>query len=456
MGIASADRMALKLHELYDNQFSRAVNDVVTPSSPIRSSTHLKGRKKQYEDVKQAIYAVGRHVIIYGERGVGKTSLARTCGAETSTNATCFRQIGCSSATTLGEIAKQIVSAFAPDKLNAEVQRRGWSVSNLLGYASETSTSVGPAQVTSVGEVADLLCSLDAAAPDELRVVVIDEVDRLKDIDVKSQLAELIKLLGDRSCRLTIIMTGVGEDVRDLLGAHPSAHRQIAQIKLERLQFGDSVEIVTDAFERFSLNAQSEPCRTIMFRIASIANGFPYYAHLLIEEFLYSLYRDKSANEVTLTHLRNAVEEAVTKAIEEVRKPYDMATRGRHVRYKWLAWAVADSWDLERSTSDVYRSYKNIVDFFGEPADSERKIGPALAAMKRPSFGQLLKTGYRNRLHEYSENLVRGYARLCAASEDLELNDLRNDSPKIITAHGRPRRFFDPSRLGGPPAGFRR
>ncbi|HEX6833707.1 MAG TPA: DEAD/DEAH box helicase family protein, partial [Rudaea sp.] len=356
----------------------------------------------------------------------------------------------------LSEIAKQIVSAFAPEMLNAETKRNGWSISQILGYTNETSTNIAAPQTTSVGEIADLLCRLDGASPDYQRVVVIDEVDRLKDSEVKSQLAELIKLLGDRGCRLTIVMTGVGDDVREVLGAHPSAHRQLAQIKLERLQFGDSVEIVSDALERFWLNPKSEPSRTIMFRIASIANGFPYYAHLLIEEFLYSLFRDKSANVVTLEHLRTAVEQAVTKAIEEVRKPYDMATRGRQVRYKWLAWAVADSWDLERSTSDVYRSYKSIAEFFGETVDEEKRIGPSLAAMKRPSFGELLKTGYRNRLHEYSENLVRGYARLCAAAEDLELNDLRNDTPQTITARGRVTRFFDVSRIGGPPAGYRR
>lgn len=193
-----------------------------------------------------------------------------------------------------------------------------------------------------------------------------------------------------------------------------------------------------------------------MFRIASIANGFPYYAHLLIERLLYALRRDQVADQLTLTHLKVAVDDAVSKAIEEVKKPYDMATRGRAIRYKWLAWAVADSWDLERSTAQVFRSYEGIAEFFGQPAEAERKIGPALAAMKRPTFGKLLQAGYRTGLHQFSENLVRGYARLCAAAEDIELNEFRNEPAKIISAVGKVRRFFDPSRLGGQPSGFQR
>lgn len=126
--------MALKLHELHERQFSQTVNEVASPSTPIRSSSHLKGREEQYEGVKQAIYATGRHVIIFGERGVGKTSLAKTCGSENATSAECFRQIGCSSETTLAEITKQMLSAFAPERLNSEVKRRGWSFERLFGY----------------------------------------------------------------------------------------------------------------------------------------------------------------------------------------------------------------------------------------------------------------------------------------------------------------------------------
>lgn len=447
--------MAMWLHSLSERQFAEAVNDFVSPSTPIRSSVHLKGRQAQYEGVKQAIYATGRHVVIFGERGVGKTSLAKTCGLEIATDASCFRQIGCSSQTTTEEIARQILSTFAPEKLKEIQTRHGLSISSVLGMAKEKTVQSSAASLVSVGEIADALCELDGPTND-VRVVVIDEIDRLQNARVKGQISELLKLLGGRGSKLTLILTGVGDDVRELLEAHPSTYRQLAQFKLERLTFGAAVDIVSDAFAGFKLDINEEPCRTIMFRIASIANGFPYYVHLIIERFLYALYEDKNAVSPSLEHLRMAVEESVSLAIEEVRKPFDMATRGRPKLYTWIAWAVADSWDLERSTADIYRSYESIAEFFETPPEKSRRISSSLAAMKRASFGQLLQAGYRSGLHQYRENFVRGYARLCAAAEDLDLDDQRQEAVKTLTARATVRRFFDPSRLGGPPSTLRR
>lgn len=58
--------------------FGNRLNDVLTLSVPIRTPEKLFGRERQLEIIQLALKSPGRHVFIYGDRGVGKTSLAHT------------------------------------------------------------------------------------------------------------------------------------------------------------------------------------------------------------------------------------------------------------------------------------------------------------------------------------------------------------------------------------------
>ncbi|WP_250114245.1 ATP-binding protein, partial [Escherichia coli] len=47
-----------------------------TPSKPIEAPTHLKGRDNEVEHILDTLTTDGKHCMIYGERGIGKSSLA--------------------------------------------------------------------------------------------------------------------------------------------------------------------------------------------------------------------------------------------------------------------------------------------------------------------------------------------------------------------------------------------
>ena len=53
----------------------KTLNEVFSPISPIKRRDFFFGRRIQLEDVVDAINETGQHAILYGERGVGKTSL---------------------------------------------------------------------------------------------------------------------------------------------------------------------------------------------------------------------------------------------------------------------------------------------------------------------------------------------------------------------------------------------
>ncbi len=66
------------IDQLSEPEFAKILFSNVSPTSPIQSEEHLFGRTKQLNLVQQALYAPGRSIFIYGDRGVGKTSLAQT------------------------------------------------------------------------------------------------------------------------------------------------------------------------------------------------------------------------------------------------------------------------------------------------------------------------------------------------------------------------------------------
>ena len=54
------------------------INMAFTPSTPITSRDSFSGRSKELSKVIGVVFEPGKHAVIYGERGVGKTSLANT------------------------------------------------------------------------------------------------------------------------------------------------------------------------------------------------------------------------------------------------------------------------------------------------------------------------------------------------------------------------------------------
>src|SRR5688500_8027285 len=67
---------------LTEDEFGKKLNEVVSSARPIRSVQHLKGRDDQLENIKRALYQTGRHIFIYGPRGVGKSSLGATAAVQ--------------------------------------------------------------------------------------------------------------------------------------------------------------------------------------------------------------------------------------------------------------------------------------------------------------------------------------------------------------------------------------
>src|SRR3981189_1934518 len=61
-----------------DEDLKRILSENLTPSDSIKTPERLFGREKTLTTIDRAFSSPGRQIFIFGDRGVGKTSLALT------------------------------------------------------------------------------------------------------------------------------------------------------------------------------------------------------------------------------------------------------------------------------------------------------------------------------------------------------------------------------------------
>lgn len=405
------------------DEFGEKLSTVVNAATPIRSIQHLKGREQQLQEIERALYAVGRHIFIYGDRGVGKSSLAATAAYQyQSTDAEPIFVSGSPDDTFQSVIANIAVQALGRSKveyrksqesLSMEFRGLKWTT----GY--EISTTDLEAQIKSIGDATELLKQV-AQKHSEKPSVVLDEFDTIPDSAERAKFASLLKQLGDQSVGIKFFITGIGHSCEELLGAHQSAHRQLATIELLRLGWEGRREIVEDAALAFGLELNVN----VNWRIALISDGYPYYVHLLIEKILWAAF-DSESEEPALgwNEFNTGLRVAIRETNAELRQPYEKAVLQQSSEFENIVWSTADGDDLFRSLDSMFMSYQRVVSARDGHLEVDRsKYTKLVGKLRDISHGSILRqiTGRRG-WYEYKEKMIRGYVRMQAEANGVLL-----------------------------------
>lgn len=399
-------------------EFVELLNEAVSPSSPVIKLQLLKGRAEQVEQINRAFHTVGRHVFIYGDRGVGKSSLAFSM-AHYLSNAEVEPIILAANRQTFDDIVFDLLRRLK--KLNGErgqVKRRvslGVDVYN-ASYETEEKQSDSGESYTLNRLIELLVEQLEKLKLEP--VVVIDEFDQLQSKEDKIRFADFIKQLGDQKLPLKVFFTGIGKSIRELLTGHHSCFRYLAAIELEPIGWDGRFEIIDSVGDVFEIDIDRETS----VRIAAISDGFPHYIHLICQHLLWVLY-DQSLDmgrETVAFHYKEAVARAVKDVAPELQETYEKATRKYNTDYEEILWAVADLYETPRASKDIYQSYLEIMKEIDKTPQSRSQYNTKMNALKKPSHGEILH-GTRTGWYEFSEPFIMGYVRLRAERMGVEL-----------------------------------
>lgn len=344
------------------------------PSAPIDSKA-FAGRETQITDIVNACLQRGQHVVIFGERGAGKTSLANTLHHMLRTKFVipACGTINCDQTTTFSSLWRAILSEI-PISRNAPT----------IGLRSGADRAEGTfAQLLPENVTPD---SVRAALKDRGKhLFIIDEIDRIRDKPTTTLLADTIKNLSDHAVDTTLILVGVAESVDTLIAGHESIQRALIQVHLPRMSQVEIDQIIEHGLAAVGMTIEQNAKR----RIYKLSQGLPHYAHLLgIHSAQTAAAEDRMNIVIEDTH--QALRRALKHTQQNIADDYEWATtRTGETLHRWvlLACALADTDEYGYFTPNAVRKTLSILMKKDHPvflfsqhlnAFCEIKHGPAL------------------------------------------------------------------------------
>lgn len=397
-------------------RFKEILKANLTPARAIKDPEHLRGRAAMLRTIDRALNSPGRHVFVFGDRGVGKTSLAQSAAVLHQSSDGEPVVIACDGTVSFFQLVQDMARGCLPPK---EIDQRKTSrtlkvaipgVSYELVQGIEAGVVPRPSTINECVSLLKIVCGMHSKEP----VLIIDEFDQLTRTEDKKSFADLIKQVSDQEVPLRIIFCGIGSALEELIGTHLSTDRYLTPVPLERLSHDARWEIIRTAAQALGVSVPKE----LEIRIGQISDGFPYYVHLICEMMFWSLFDDQRVlPQCESNHYGDGIRGAVSEAQTSLRHAYDSATQKYSDDYQEVLWAVADSVHLRRQVSEIFdTSYVRIMrERENRKILTKEQFYNRMNALKTDRHGRIL-TAKGAGWYEFRENVVRGYVRLRAAA----------------------------------------
>jgi Cdc6-like AAA superfamily ATPase len=229
----------------------------------------------------------GRHVVLHGERGVGKTSLANILSelliGEGDARRNFALRITCNADDTFKSIWRRVFRTLELD------EPEEWQYGE-----------------PNPDEIRHLIAGL---APS--RIIILDEYDRVDDDATLSKMADTIKTFADAAVDTKLVIVGVADSIDALIGEHESIGRALQQVQMPRMSTRELLQVVTRGFTAAEMSIEDDA----VVRIARLSEGLPSYAHLTaLKAGNRAIDDDRSI--VTLAHVQRAITDVLDTHIQ--------------------------------------------------------------------------------------------------------------------------------------------
>lgn len=371
------------------------------PATPIAERKLFAGRIPQIVAVADAVAQAGLHVVIYGERGVGKTSLANILSDLDLADMKTVR-VSCDGEDTFGSVWTKLARRLQMQQPAAGFQKGQAKLKNL---AADLPEEPGP------DDIFHLLVKLPARL-----ACIFDEFDRMPPEHARI-FPDLIKALSDSAIPATVVIVGVADTVTDLVYEHLSIERALVQVPMPRMQDHELHEILSTAAKELEITFTDNAMKAI----TRLSQGLPHYTHLLGRDSVRAAARQDQQC-VSAKHVREGIRTAIESAQETTREQYARAVQSarQDALYRQVLLACALAEKGERSSfraADVTGPMSKIM---GKSYDIPAIAKHLKAFCEDERENVLLRSGRpRNYVYRFRNPLMESYILMRGISEEL-------------------------------------
>ncbi len=259
---------------------------------PVITPDELFGRATELNRLHNCIIENQGHMLIYGQRGYGKTSLARVFGGMADEAGQNIFYISCARNLTFPDL----VALLMNDIVSIMPTNNG-----LLHKIDSWRQSL-----PTIFEIAEIMGSLDT----DPVIFILDEYDRIACSNTRESLIELIKSLSDIAANVKFLLVGVASDATQILGYHPSIHRCLTCMPLYRLTPDTLETYITDKIKPLNLSLSLKA----ISKIVHVCAGSSYHVQL-IGQLLMEYNKDRPDETIDLAQLIQILQQIVRDAV---------------------------------------------------------------------------------------------------------------------------------------------
>lgn len=354
-----------------------------TPSTPIGVADLFAGRQSQIVKLLDAVSERGRHAIVYGEPGVGKTSLAQTVQY--------FVPIKTS---TVKYIRKPAFSSDTYSSIWSDIFREIRFKADLGDGVKEYLVS----EIYANGVTpSDVIRELSYFSENDIPIIVIDEYNIIKDKDSSRQMAETIKAVSDAGLNVTIVIVGISDTVENLIEGHASISRCSEEVLMPRMSSPEMQLLIDSRVAKLGMNISGDA----KWKIINLSKGLPAFSHSLGKGAVLSAISRKQLG-IGEPDVDQSIVDLLASSQNTLKNDYEVATRSNHAkaRFKQIITACA----MAKTDESGYFTAKQVQQPLSNILDKNTGIdgfNPNLKELSSKKRGDILQQIGSERIYRY-------------------------------------------------------
>lgn len=326
--------------------------------APIDEEALFAGRSPEVEKILRTVFDRSKHVVLFGERGVGKTSLSNVFWKRFNKTLRSF---------IVARVQAGPQDSFSSLWTRALIELKAAGMSS--GKAQHVAFNTDYTEITP----SDVRRELQKCGANALPIVIVDEYNEIRDANAKTLTANLIKEFYDFSVTTTIIVVGVAENISELVEDHKSLDRALVQIPLARMSDAELKEIIIKRASRTPMEFTADAIWTIV----TLSRGLPFFTQTLSKHAALNAIGDKRIV-VTNDDVDAAMSRFISDTETSFKDSYRAATRSNQDNFfqqSLLACALAKTDDEGFFTAtDVVEPYSAIMKEIKRVAHFEKHL----------------------------------------------------------------------------------